>query len=272
MLVADDASPDGTGEIADRLAAADPHVQVLHRPGKQGLGAAYLAGFAWGLERGYDVLVEMDADGSHQPEQAAPAPAGPGGRRRRRPGLALGAGRPGRELAGAPQADLARRHDVRAARAGRRRPRHDGWVPRVPGVGAACARPGRRRLAGVLLPDRPRLAGRAARPAAGGGAHHVRRARARAEQDGRRDRARGADPGHRVGRAAPRRAACARCAVGRPTARPAARADPGRPRTPPETARAGRTARCDRLAGPGLEGEVARRPTGVARGGQALRR
>ncbi|GAB3680653.1 polyprenol monophosphomannose synthase [Angustibacter aerolatus] len=69
VLVADDASPDGTGEIADRLAAADPHVQVLHRPGKQGLGAAYLAGFAWGLERGYDVLVEMDADGSHQPEQ-----------------------------------------------------------------------------------------------------------------------------------------------------------------------------------------------------------
>jgi dolichol-phosphate mannosyltransferase len=69
VLVADDNSPDGTGEVADRLAAGDDHVHVLHRRGKEGLGAAYLAGFDWGLERGYDVLVEMDADGSHQPEQ-----------------------------------------------------------------------------------------------------------------------------------------------------------------------------------------------------------
>jgi dolichol-phosphate mannosyltransferase len=69
LLVVDDASPDGTGEIADRLAAGDAQVHVLHRVGKQGLGSAYLAGFGWGLERGYDVLVEMDADGSHQPEQ-----------------------------------------------------------------------------------------------------------------------------------------------------------------------------------------------------------
>ena len=69
VLVVDDASPDGTGELADRLAAADGSVHVLHRAGKQGLGAAYLAGFDWGLERDFDVLVEMDADGSHQPEQ-----------------------------------------------------------------------------------------------------------------------------------------------------------------------------------------------------------
>ena len=69
VLVADDNSPDGTGPLADELAAADDQVHVLHRAGKEGLGAAYLAGFAWGLERGYDVLVEMDADGSHQPEQ-----------------------------------------------------------------------------------------------------------------------------------------------------------------------------------------------------------
>ncbi|WP_236683139.1 polyprenol monophosphomannose synthase [Demequina globuliformis] len=66
ILVADDNSPDGTGEWADARAEQDSHVHVLHRPGKQGLGAAYLAGFAWGLERGYDVLVEMDADGSHR--------------------------------------------------------------------------------------------------------------------------------------------------------------------------------------------------------------
>ncbi|UGQ12251.1 polyprenol monophosphomannose synthase [Yinghuangia sp. ASG 101] len=69
VLVADDNSPDGTGEIADTLAEHDPHVQVLHRKGKEGLGAAYLAGFHWGIDRGYDILVEMDADGSHQPEQ-----------------------------------------------------------------------------------------------------------------------------------------------------------------------------------------------------------
>lgn len=69
ILIADDNSPDGTGRIADELSAADDHIHVLHRPGKQGLGAAYLAGFRWGLERDYQVLVEMDADGSHQPEQ-----------------------------------------------------------------------------------------------------------------------------------------------------------------------------------------------------------
>lgn len=69
ILVLDDNSPDGTGAIADGLAAKDPQVHVMHRAGKQGLGAAYKAGFAWALERGYDGAVEMDADGSHQPEQ-----------------------------------------------------------------------------------------------------------------------------------------------------------------------------------------------------------
>ncbi|GAA2404171.1 polyprenol monophosphomannose synthase [Streptomyces glaucosporus] len=69
VLVADDNSPDGTGKVADELAAADERVRVLHRKGKEGLGAAYLAGFRWGIDNGYDVLVEMDADGSHQPEE-----------------------------------------------------------------------------------------------------------------------------------------------------------------------------------------------------------
>ncbi|MFJ5778027.1 polyprenol monophosphomannose synthase [Streptomyces sp. NPDC093094] len=69
VLVADDNSPDGTGKLADELAAGDEQVHVLHRKGKEGLGAAYLAGFRWGLERGYGVLIEMDADGSHQPEE-----------------------------------------------------------------------------------------------------------------------------------------------------------------------------------------------------------
>jgi dolichol-phosphate mannosyltransferase len=69
ILVADDNSPDGTGTIADELAAADDHIFVLHRPGKEGLGAAYVAGFAWAKNKGYDAVVEMDADGSHAPEE-----------------------------------------------------------------------------------------------------------------------------------------------------------------------------------------------------------
>jgi dolichol-phosphate mannosyltransferase len=69
VLVADDNSPDGTGAIADAMAAADAAVHVMHRPGKQGLGAAYIAGFGWARERGYDAVVEMDADGSHAPEE-----------------------------------------------------------------------------------------------------------------------------------------------------------------------------------------------------------
>jgi dolichol-phosphate mannosyltransferase len=67
VLVIDDASPDGTGEIADRLAAESPRVHALHRAGKLGLGTAYLAGFRWGLDRAYQWLLQMDADFSHDP-------------------------------------------------------------------------------------------------------------------------------------------------------------------------------------------------------------
>ncbi|KAA8961643.1 MAG: polyprenol monophosphomannose synthase [Mycobacterium sp.] len=74
VLVVDDNSPDGTGRLADELARADNtagpgRIHVMHRTTKDGLGAAYLAGFAWGLDQGYTTLVEMDADGSHAPEQ-----------------------------------------------------------------------------------------------------------------------------------------------------------------------------------------------------------
>lgn len=67
VLVVDDSSPDGTGELADRLAAADQGLSVLHRPAKGGLGRAYLAGFGHALDRGYRLVVEIDADGSHDP-------------------------------------------------------------------------------------------------------------------------------------------------------------------------------------------------------------
>jgi dolichol-phosphate mannosyltransferase len=102
VLVVDDASPDGTGAIADALAADDPQVLVRHRAGKEGLGAAYLDAFDWALERGYDPIVQMDADGSHLPEQlpallAALAPAS--GESRDEPG-------PDASAAPRPQADL----------------------------------------------------------------------------------------------------------------------------------------------------------------------
>ncbi|WP_150462496.1 polyprenol monophosphomannose synthase [Nesterenkonia ebinurensis] len=69
VLIVDDNSPDGTGGLAEQMAVADDQVHVLHRVRKDGLGGAYIAGFTWGLERGYDAFVELDADGSHQPEQ-----------------------------------------------------------------------------------------------------------------------------------------------------------------------------------------------------------
>lgn len=68
ILVIDDNSPDGTGRLADEIAARDPRVHVLHRQGKEGLGKAYLAGFAWALQRGYGLVLEMDCDFSHDPK------------------------------------------------------------------------------------------------------------------------------------------------------------------------------------------------------------
>jgi len=68
ILVVDDNSPDGTGALADEMAAADPRVHVMHRPGKMGLGSAYCAGFRWALDRDYEAVFEMDADFSHNPE------------------------------------------------------------------------------------------------------------------------------------------------------------------------------------------------------------
>ena len=69
VLIIDDASPDGTGDLADRMARADERITVEHRTGKLGLGSAYVLGFGWGLAHGYDFLIEMDADGSHPPER-----------------------------------------------------------------------------------------------------------------------------------------------------------------------------------------------------------
>ena len=75
LLIIDDGSPDGTGDVADEIAQRDPRVFALHRAGKLGLGSAYVQGFGWGLEHGYEILIEMDADGSH-PAQTLPALVG----------------------------------------------------------------------------------------------------------------------------------------------------------------------------------------------------
>src|SRR5437899_1960019 len=69
VLVVDDNSPDGTGDIVAKMSQANPRIHLLRRAGKQGLGTAYRAGFKWGLERGYDFLMEMDADFSHDPRE-----------------------------------------------------------------------------------------------------------------------------------------------------------------------------------------------------------
>jgi dolichol-phosphate mannosyltransferase len=88
LLIVDDSSPDGTGALADRIVAANPRAHVLHRTTREGLGPAYLAGFAWAREAGYEVVVEMDADGSH-PAETLPAMLDALGRIPR-PGLVIG--------------------------------------------------------------------------------------------------------------------------------------------------------------------------------------
>ena len=103
----------------------------MHRAGKEGLGAAYLAGFRWALDRGYDAVVEMDADGSHRPEHL-PAPARRGRRRGCRHRLALGARRVGRQLAPAPQGALGGRQPLRQRLLGMRGQRRHRGLPRLP--------------------------------------------------------------------------------------------------------------------------------------------
>ena len=98
MLVIDDSSPDGTGALADELAAERPWLHVLHRPSKQGLGRAYLDGFRWALARDYDYVLEMDCDFSHDPAAVPSLLAPARARRRSRARLALLRGRARREL------------------------------------------------------------------------------------------------------------------------------------------------------------------------------
>ena len=102
VLVVDDASPDGTGALADRMAATRPWLHVLHRPGKDGLGNAYRAGFAWALESGYAAIAQLDADLSHPPAILPRDARGARARSRPRARLALRTGRRQRRLAAPP--------------------------------------------------------------------------------------------------------------------------------------------------------------------------
>ncbi len=207
VLVVDDGSPDGTGAIADRLAAADAQVKVVHRAEKQGLGAAYRHGFRVALDEGYDVIGEMDADGSHQPEElhtAADRAA------RRRPGdrVALGPRRLGGQLAAPARGSLAWWQPLRAAPARHPRARRHGRLSALPPDHPGEDRPAERALHRLRLPDRHGLPHPAGRPPGHRGADRVRRAGARRLQDVRGGGPRVPPADHGVGAA---RAASPRC-------------------------------------------------------------
>ncbi len=210
VLVLDDGSPDGTGAWAQERAAGEPRLHVLHRSGKQGLGAAYLAGFAWALERGYDVVCEMDADGSHAPEQL---------------GGLLDAVAAGADLAIGSR--WVRGGEVRNWPWTRRLLSRGGntYTRLVLGIGVHDATAGYRAFSARALRTLPLadvasagycfqvdLAWRASplRPAGRRGADHLRRARGGRLEDVGRDRAGGAVAGHRVGPGAPAAAAAGR--------------------------------------------------------------
>ena len=198
ILVADDNSPDGTGKIADELAASDDHVHVLDRPAKKGLGAAYVAGFEWALAAGHDAVVEMDADGSHQPEQLPDLLAALTGA-----DVVLGS----RWVAGGKVSNWPKSREVlepwgeRIREIHHRHPaaRHDWGLSGLSRGGPSILRPDDGAFTGLLLPGRPGAAQFAARVPRGGGADPVRRARTRRQQNEPRDCARSPMAGHRVG-------------------------------------------------------------------------
>ena len=231
VLVVDDASPDGTGELADKLAAVDARVRVLHRAGKAGLGAAYLAGFAEALRDGYQVVVEMDADGSHAPEDLPALLAAlddadlvigsryvPGGRvvnwPTHRQWLSRGGNLYSRLALGVPIRDI-----TGGYRAFRRQVLEE--LDR-----------GRRRLPGLLLPGRHGLAGRAGRLPGARGPDHLHRARAGELEDEPGHRRRGAVAGHPLGGGPAAEPGRAPGRLGAHLSRWADATEPGRPSDP----------------------------------------
>ena len=198
ILVADDNSPDGTGKIADELAVSDDHIHVLHRPAKKGLGAAYVAGFEWALAAGYDAIVEMDADGSHQPEQLPDLLAALDNADVVL-GITLGRWRQGEQLAEVSGDPQPQRERVREAHHRHPASGYHWGLPGLPRGGPSIVRPHDSAFAGLLLPGRPRAAQLAARLPRGRSTDLFRGARTRRQQDEPRDRARSPLASHRVG-------------------------------------------------------------------------
>ena len=213
ILIVDDGSPDGTGELADELALADPdRVHVMHRDGQGRPGRGVPGGVRVGP--GSRVLGPGRDGRRRQPPARTAAPPARRHRRRRGSGdrLALRQGRRGAQLAAAADGAVAHRQRLFAHPARRRHPRHHRRIPRLPARGAGEDRPGRRRLEGLLLPDRPDLAHHQQRVRRRRGADHVHRARVRPIQDERIQHPRSPVQGRGVGcprapRSRPRRRA-----------------------------------------------------------------
>ena len=204
-VLVDDNSPDGTGRLADQLAAEDAHIHVLHRTGEKGLGAAHIAGFRWALDEGFSAVAEMDADGSHQPEQlrfllAALDHAD----------LVIGSRWvPGGQVINWPKS----RHSYRGVAIPTRASCWTScFATSPPGIAFTGPRhyggSAWRTIAGILLPggsDGSRLAGRSRCHRR---AHHVRGARRRDQQDERGRHRWGAVEAHPVGDHRPMAQAC----------------------------------------------------------------
>ena len=155
MLVIDDNSPDGTGELADALAEELAFVSVLHRPSKEGLGPAYLAGFRRALDDGAELVLEMDCDFSHDSGRRPAPDRGGRGRRRSRDRLALRRGRRGRQLGARAPRDLPRRLRLHGALPAPRGQGSDGRLQVLPA--RPCSRRStRRRSRRAATPSRSR--------------------------------------------------------------------------------------------------------------------
>ena len=190
VLVIDDNSPDGTGELADRLAAEEPRVAVLHRPAKEGLGPAYLAGFRRALDDGAELVLEMDCDFSHDPDDV-PRLIAAADRRRPRARLPLRGRRAHRELGRLAAIRLARRVALRPGAPPGAGARPDRGIQVLPPRSARAHRPRRGHGPRLRVPDRDDLPRAPRRVPCRRGADHVRRPRGRQLEDEPLDRARG---------------------------------------------------------------------------------
>ena len=204
ILVVDDNSPDGTADLADEVGRRLGQIEVLRRPRKIGIGDAVRAGFTIGLDRGYDIVVQIDADLSHDPAALPDLLLRDRTRRRRRDRLALRARRIDPALAVVPADGLEVGQPLRDARARHPDPRRDLGLPRVPRRHLEDRRLLEHALEGLRLPDRALLPRVAARRPHRAGADHVHRSRARPLEDVVERRRRRARARHVVGAAGPR--------------------------------------------------------------------